>query len=123
MDMYLNEKIGLTERERKFAVDVISSGVKALISARRFEKSAETEPEAYEGNNHRRLAYSYAERNTAREIAGGSLSALFGGMGMDTIIALENLSMREGIHTYFPIIVEEYYEELLKQWNGGTQND
>lgn len=109
------EQIQLTERERHFAVSVISNGVYALRSARRSVESAEAMQEDYEGNC-RRLAYSYGERNTALSIAGSSLSDLFGGMGRDTIRALEALSIREDIHIHCPVLVEEYYEELMKQW-------
>jgi hypothetical protein len=120
--LFLTEKIGLTERERKFAMYVISNAVMELKEYRRREKrTAEFEdieeyhkdaPEQIE----RTIGYGYGQHNAARSIAGSSLSSLFGGMGIDTIYALEALAEREDIHTHCPVIVEEYYKELEKQW-------
>ncbi|MDR2902889.1 MAG: hypothetical protein LBU77_00025 [Clostridiales bacterium] len=120
-ELFLNEKIGLTERERRFAVDVISKAVYELKQyARREKMTAEFEniDEYYKDrpDHNRDIGYGYGQRNAARDIAGSSLSSLFGGMGADTINALESLSKREDIHTFCPVIVEEYYCELEEQW-------
>jgi hypothetical protein len=118
-ELFLTEKIGLTDRERKFAVSVISKSVYELKEyARREQRARELkdETEYYPGQNERNIGYGYGQRNAARDIAGSSLSSLFGGMGIDTINALEALAEREDIHHFCPIIVEEYYRELEKQW-------
>ena len=121
-DMYLTDKIGLTKRERNFAMYVISKAVRELTAFKRREKRtaefADIE-EYYKGmpeQKGRSIGYGYGQRNAARDIAGSSLSALFGGMGCDTINALEALAEREDAHTFHEIIVEEYYAELVKQW-------
>jgi len=116
-----NEEIELTERERRFIMYVISKAVKELKECKfRVEyHDSEKYKEDYKGmpdQRERSIGYSYAQRNAARDIAGSSLSEVFGGMGIDTINALEALAEREDIHTFCPIIVDEYYGELLKQW-------
>jgi len=116
MELYLDEKMNLTERERNFAMYVISNGVSAL------KFSQMDSADGHYDNiwlsmvmRERSFGHAQGQRRAAREIAGSSLSELFGGMGNDTIKALETLAERKGVHTYCPIIVEEYYEELVKQ--------
>jgi hypothetical protein len=112
------EKITLTERERRFASELISRGIATLRDARRIEEQVESAPEEKnydEASKNHALIYLLGERLAARDIAGGSLNALFGGDEMETIYALESLSKREDIETFRLEIVDKFYEELLKQ--------
>ena len=109
------KKLELSEREQHFAMYVISEAVNELKDYQYRTNQMENNVAGF--TDDRTRGYSYGQHNATRTIAGSSLSALFGGMGIHTITALEKLAKRDDIHTFCPAIIEEYYGELCKCWN------